>query len=379
MRSIRRWIRIWLTRLPGDVGEKVLLPRIRVLYDRMPFLTWRTRSYARNEAKRILTAISNGADTVTIVYDTKVAGLAFGSIVNFVALARCLIILQVRVRLLFVHTNRVVELNEEASQQEIDDFLTVSQEFSEKALESSQSDVQQVSSSDLEALLTAQAHQYILFEDFTRNRRPYFRDCFNVLNQLMDTIDEDLRSSAVYSPETFQSVLPKPFQDRSYITWACRYSPLGTDLGRQTYSREFSSIYEYLRRNFPKHSIVVVSDKIGCDHYAQLSESLNIDDLEFSKNYDTDFVSDAALVLSSDFFFSFRAGGIGQLALLSQVPFEIMSPVMNEIPWSNSSLTSWQTPEQSFVILNKHQFEKNREQDLDHLGSHPLTKRVLSD
>ena len=379
MRSIRRWIRLWITRLPGDVGEKVLLPRIRALYDRLPFLTWRTRRYARNEARRLLAAISDGVDTIVIVYDTKVAGLAFGSIVNFVALARCLILLQVRVRLFLVHTDRVVELNEEASQQAIDEFLRVSQEFAERALESSRSDVQQVSSSELESLLTPRAKQYIFFEDFTRTRRPYFRDCFNVLNQLMATIDEDLRARAVYSPETFQSVLPKPLQDRSYITWACRYSTLGTDLGRQTYSREFSTIYEYLRKNFPKHLIVIVSDQIGCQHYMQLARSLNIDDLEFSKHYETDFVSDGAIVLSSDFFFSFRAGGIGQLALLSQMSFEILSPVMNEIPWSDSKLTCWQTPEQSFVILKKHQFEKNREHDLDHLGTHPLMNPALLD
>ena len=191
----------------------------------------------------------------------------------------------------------------------------------------------------------------------------------------MATADKEIQDLSLYTSADFSRFLPVEFRGKPYVTWACRYSSRGVDFGRQTMEIEFSKIYEYLRERFSKYEIVVVSDAVGCSHYASLARNLGIDDLRFSKNYLTEFVGDAALVLNSHFFFCFRAGGIGQVALLSKMPFEMMSPVMNEIQWDNENLTAWQTEFQTFVILKKHQFETNRNLDLDKLGYQQLTDR----
>jgi len=131
---------------------------------------------------------------------------------------------------------------------------------------------------------------------------------------------------------------------------------------------EFRKIYSYLRIRFPQSEIMIVSDAIGCRHYLSLSKELGIEDLLFSKDYSPDFLGDTALVMNSQMFFSFRAGGIGQVPLLSKMPFEILGPLMNEIPLNKNEVTSWQTESQSFVVLRKHQFEDDRESDLNSLG-----------
>lgn len=360
--------------LPGSVGEDIFLPRARSLYDRLPLLDWRTKRYARSEARRLVSAISKGVEEFTIVYDTEVSGLGYGSVVNFVAVAKFLNANHVNTNLFFVETSNVA-VDPNCGQAEIDQFLTTSVLYAREALQDDITEVRTISVMELNVNIPKWSQTYLMFDDFTSNRRPFFRDCFNVFNHLMAITDLQTQDSSLYSPNDFSRLLPQAFRGKQYVTWACRYSTRGTDLGRQTMELEFVKIYGYLRERFPKCEIVVVSDVGGCGHYTSLAKKLGIGDLRFSKEYFTDFSGDAALVLNSQFFFCFRAGGIGQVALLSKMPFEMMGPVMNEIPWNKGKLTSWQTKVQTFVILKKHQFEENRESDLEKLGFQQSTDR----
>ena len=366
-----RRLLLWL---PGSVGEDIFLPRARSLYDRLPLLNWRTKRYARSEAKRLVSAISKGVEEFTIVYDTEVIGLGYGSVVNFVAIAKFLNANCVNTNLLFVETS-YVPVDPSYDQAGIDQFLTTSVLYAREALQDDITEVRTISVSELNVNIPKWSQAYLMFDDFTRNRRPFFRDCFNVFNYLMATTDIQTQDSSLYSPNDFSRLLPQTFRGKQYVTWACRYSTRGGDFGRQTMEVEFVKIYDYLRERFPKCEIVVVSDVVGCDHYTSLAKKLGIGDLRFSKEYFTDFTGDAALVLNSQFFFCFRAGGIGQVALLSKMPFEMMSPVMNEIPWNKDKLTAWQTKVQTFVILKKHQFDENRNANLEKLGFQQLTDR----
>ena len=374
LRTLRRLLRNLLIRLPGSVGETVFLPRARLLYDRLPLLDWRTKRYARSEAKRLVSAISKGVDEFTIVYDTEISGLAFGSVVNFVALAKFLNANNLKTNLLFVETSSISE-DPSHDQVEIDQFLNTSVLYAQETLRNDITEVRIISVRQLRSIILQLSQIHLLFEDFTIHRRPFFRDCFNVFNQLMAKADPRIQDLSLYSPSDLSRLLPQAFHGKQYVTWACRYSARGTDFGRQTMETEFVQIYGYLRKRFPHCEIVVVSDSVGCVHYASLAKKRGIDDLRFSKEYFTDFTGDAALVLNSQFFFCFRAGGIGQVALLSKMPFEMMSPLMNEIPWNREQLTAWQTKAQTFVILKKHQFEDNREMDLYKLGFQQRTDR----
>ena len=376
MRTLRIWLRNLLIWLPGSVGESVLLPRVRSIYDRLPLLDWRTQRYVRNEARRVKSAISSGVRQFTVVYDTEVVGLAYGTVVNFVAIVKYLNAHNVNTKLYFVNVSAgnlepsVVGFQEdyEFDQAEIDYFLTESIKFAKAALQENLTDIRLISGDELIANVNQCSKEYILFEDFTKNRRPFFRDCFNLFNQLMATSDILTQNRILFSSTDFIEYLPDQFRGKSYVTWACRYSAKGADFGRQTMENEFCKIYSYLRDRFPSYDIVLVSDESGCAHYSTLAKNNGILDLKYSKTYFTDFVGDSALVANSQYFFCFRAGGIASVAVLSNLPYEMFLPLMNEIPWDKNKLTVWQKETQTYVILNKHQFEQHRDRDLDKLG-----------
>ena len=70
----------------------------------------------------------------------------------------------------------------------------------------------------------------------------------------------------------------------------------------------------------------------------------------------------------SEFFFCFRGGGIQGFPIYSKIPFEIFSPIMDEDMWDNNKMTSWQTEQQNWVLLLKHQFDDDRQSNLNELG-----------
>ena len=374
MRTIRRWVRNLLLRLPERIGDRNLLPKIRSIYDKLPLYSWRMKRYARSEARRCLSHISSDTQEYTLVFDIKVSGLGYGTLVNFVALARFLNSQNVYTNLYFLETE-VVTHDGTTDTIEINNFIDESIDYSRALLKQDMSTVKRISPKELEESIDNLSKGYLMFDDFVRNRRPFFRDCFNVCNFLMASLESHDQNSILYSPAEFERYMPESFRETRYVSWACRYSEKGGDIGRQTNKDEFHTIYLYLNRRFPDSSIMVVSDAIGCDHYSELANELGIDTLMFSKEYSPHFLGDAALVMNSEFFFSFRAGGMSQVPLYSKLPFEVMGPLMNEIPWDKQRVTSWQTAYQTFVILKKHQFEEHRELDLTMLGFQELSDR----
>ena len=112
-----------------------------------------------------------------------------------------------------------------------------------------------------------------------------------------------------------------------------------------------------------------MSDLEGCQHYSSLATELQIDDLLFSKDFSPDLLGDFALVMGSDFFFWYRAGGIGIVPLISTMPFEMIGPLKHEIRWDKRNLTSWQQESQTFIVVEKHETVDDRSADLDRIGS----------
>jgi hypothetical protein len=101
-----------------------------------------------------------------------------------------------------------------------------------------------------------------------------------------------------------------------------------------------------------------------------VAKDLEIDGLLFSKDFTTDFLGDAALVMRSDFFFWFRAGGMCIIPVISKMPYECLGPLMNERMWDRKRLTSWQEDSQRWVNLQKHQFVDDRSLDIEKIGSY---------
>ena len=106
-------------------------------------------------------------------------------------------------------------------------------------------------------------------------------------------------------------------------------------------------MHAWLKKKYPCHLIMIVSDESGCDYFSKLTQRYNLNNI-FSKQYSQSFLGDAALILKSDFIFQVRGGGIGVIPMFSAMPYEIVAPLANEIMWSKSKVLSFQNDSQLF-------------------------------
>ena len=312
MRRLRRWLRILVQRLPL-IGEDWLLPRIRAAYEQLPFLDWRRKRFALSEARNLLRHLQSDDSEFTVVYDCKVTGLAYGDLLHVLAIARFLIRRGGRVTFILVETTGPHFLGG-MSQSEIDHFIKDAVEVAGAVLGSDRSEIVTLPEADLEGRLRAVDKHGVLFNESVRLRRPYFREAFNVFNQLMASLPEDSRRQILFDRDEFLSELPVQFMEREFVTWHCRYSTRW-DESRLTTDEEFAAGYRAICQRFPGREVLVVSDEVGCTHYANTARSLDFDGLLFSKDVSTSFLGDCALILRSEFFFCYRGGGILEIPL----------------------------------------------------------------
>lgn len=134
----------------------------------------------------------------------------------------------------------------------------------------------------------------------------------------------------------------------TYVTWACRYSERWS-IERNLSDEEFIRTYAHLRQRFPDQGIMVVSDAVGCAHFAELARRHRLDCM-FSKQYSQTFLGDGALILNSEFCLQVLGGGIAVIPIFSKIPYEITTGVGYEVRWSKRKAMSWQQPSQSYFI-----------------------------
>lgn len=353
--------------LPGSVGEDVILPKVRYVYDHLPLLNWRTKRYAASEASRIRSAISAKSDNFTIVFDCEIVGLGYGAILYMLAIARY-IIAQGGFTTFYIVDTDYSHPDDLMDQDAIRYFISDIVDIAEAMLDPELSSVCLISPDTFLKVIEIPSNEFLLFDDFTRSRRPFFRDCFNVFNNLMAGTPDAVQDRVLFSADEFKCRFPESFRAIPYVSWACRYSLRGTDFGRQTMRDEFLKSYTYLRNRFPNHNILVVSDSLGCQHYSSLAIDLQIKDLLFSKDYSPDFLGDAALAIHGDFFFWYRGGGMCIIPLISRMAYECHGPLMNETMWDKRRLTSWQGKSQEWIVLEKHQFVDDRSRETENIG-----------
>ena len=369
MRQLRKFLREALLALPGSWFGTRLLPRLRLMYDRLPLYEWRTIRYCRSEARHLRRVLDRGADQFNLVFDSGTV-LSYGALINMIMIARFLATSGGNVRFAVVVSSQQLE-PENLSKVQIADRVDELVAIARVLLMSKGCSVHLIDEGALHGWLDEVPGAVTVFGDFTRNRRPFFRDCFNVFNVLMAELDEPEQDRVLFEPSEFEEVMPGSFvldEVGPYVAWQCRYSERGIDFGRQTMADEFGRSYQRIKEQYPAHRVMIVSDNPGCIHYAKLAESLGIDGLLFTKDYSSDFLGDVSLLMNSDFVFFFRGGGIGLFAIHSRIPYEYFSPIMNDLMWNDEQFSSWQTHDQHFILLEKHQFVTDRSLDLEKIG-----------
>jgi len=349
--NIRSRIKSTLLTLPFKLGSGLIIPILRfglhVFVYHRPIIIYRRKRIAKKEARKIRSSIHSEVSRAIIVYDNLTSAPSYGEYIYVILLARYFIANRIQVSFNIVDSEFREDWNV-LTKKQIKEFIDEQVTLAEGLLNSNFSQIQRVSWEECKEELSSVSNvTFVPFYTRVRNRISIYRDCFNLLNRLLNKSNNDLRDKILFS---FQELAPKVTIQtvRSpYISWQCRYSEKW-DFTRNITEDEFIQMYNYLYRRFPDHSILIVSDSVGCAYFTKVADKHNLDVI-FSKNLSKTFLGDAALILNSDFFFQVRGGGIGVFPMFSKVPYKIIAQAGHELMWSRKSVTSWQTEQQSFV------------------------------
>ena len=132
-----------------------------------------------------------------------------------------------------------------------------------------------------------------------------------MFNQLVATLDEGGRCQILFGRDEFLEELPPTFVNRELVTWHCRYSTRW-DESRLTTDDEFLVGHQAICRRFPGREVLVVSDAVGCTHYAAMARSLGLKGLLFSKDASPSCLGVCALILQSEFFSAIEEVGFSK-------------------------------------------------------------------
>ena len=336
----RRFLRSLLTRLPW-IGESWLLPKVVGFYEMGPRWPWYRRLFARRQARRIDRAIDAGVGQVCIVYDCAVCPLTFGDYLNIVMIMRYVSERGARPILYIVGADIFPSHRAFMSDLDIEESLQGMVDIDKVLLPRQEAQVRRVHELGEVRHLSDPQDTYVVCAWRIRNRRPLFQHGFNIFNHLMASASSDVQDRVLLSSSDLVQVAPLVDICTPYIAWHARYSE-STDPSRNLTTEEFLGLHETLRSCHPDHTILLVSDEVGCHHYSELIQEYGLDRTVFSKDYSSSILGDAALILQSDMYCVLRGGGISHVPLMSRLPYRCTFWTCYENMWSAEQLTSWQ-------------------------------------
>ena len=347
--QIKKKIKSALNILPYELGTKFVIPIVKWIFlifiYKTPIRNLERKRYAKNEAKRINIAMQTGINSVTVVYDNFVSPPTYGDYLYVILLARYFIAHGIMTNFIIIDS----EFRQDwlaLSEIEKERFVNDQMKLAVALIDPNFVKIERMSWESAKKIIIKNPSSFILFEKNINERRHIYGHCFNLLNQLLYDKKYSLIDRVLFSyNENFHNLNVTQI-NRPYITWGCRHSKKW-GLERNLLDGEFLNIYLKLRRRFPNHEVMIVSDEVGCKHFFNLARS-NGHNVLVSKDYSPTFLGDGGLILKSDFFYQLRGGGISIFALNSKIPYECTQPLMNETMWTKTKLTSFQTASQKF-------------------------------
>jgi len=215
-------------------------------------------------------------------------------------------------------------------------------------INSSLAEIQRGPWSDCQELLsTLPTDSIIPFVDGVKCRIGIYHDFWILLNILITQNDDGILEKLLLTGDELKGNIDIQLAPKnSYITIGCRHSTKWGDV-RNLSINEFVSINISLRKRFPNHLIMIVSDELGCEYFSSVAKKYNLACI-YSKQYSSTYVGDGALILNSDFFFILKGGGISVFPQFSKVPFENYQPANEMLMWSQKKWASWQNQDQLY-------------------------------
>jgi len=187
----------------------------------------------------------------------------------------------------------------------------------------------------------------IIFKKEVFKRKPLHNHYFNLNNIIFKNLKKEFIKQIIFKEYDFENV---EIENKDYISWHVRYSDKW-DLKRNINEKDFKIIGGYLTKNSNKNRVMIISDKLGCDHCKKMNLKFNFN-LLFSSDYTNSFEGSANLVLKSKFYFQYKGGGMFAVAVNSQIPYLISIGVKNyanEYVLNNFKITSFANKDQIFI------------------------------
>jgi hypothetical protein len=187
---------------------------------------------------------------------------------------------------------------------------------------------------------------YIPFLNAIKKRFRLYQYTQNTLNYLISFCSKEFKQYFLLDKKYFNEIKTISINNK-YIAWHCRYDISG-GTPRNIDRDSFDKIYFILRKYYNNYDIMIVSDKLGCDLAKDWGKNYN---LLYSKDYSNDFLGDVKLVLNSEFYFQFRGGGMGTIALFSKIPYLQICDIYYLYMYKKYRLTSYAFKNQ--IVFNR--------------------------
>jgi len=340
-------------------GARIIARKIKSLLRANPLYKDRyVKAYEKYISQKIAATIRKeiiSKKQVYIVYDHSCSCLAYGEFFHHLMLARFFLTQNLKVSFLIIDGEYRTDFQDERAFSRAQQFLAEEIDFANFIAGAYRSNFlcKKVSWKEGNTELTQASLNesvYIYQHELVVQRLPIYHRSFNVVNHLVHGLDEDLTKKILLNSLELGNcwgkfdLLPK----QPYLALNVRYNP-DWSTQRNTTESLFVNAIKKLNSYYPNLSIIVVSDRLGCNYFMEVAQKHSIDCL-FSKNLDLpeSFISDVLLVLGAIKYFQINGGGLGSILIFSSTPFTIIAPIINEIMWTKRKLVSWQASDQVF-------------------------------
>jgi hypothetical protein len=348
--NLRENVKKQLDRLPLGIGAKYIIPALRSFYLNRVYLKIVRQSTARLEAKRILDLMVNrNVERVIIVYDLLCSPPTYGDLIDSqLMLARYFLKKDIQTDLYIVNSGYRHDWSA-LSKEEKETLIKDLQGIAQIVLGGESANIEVISWSRLVTILPKEESAPVLvpFEDRITRRESVYDSGLNIINYLISTEDKEFCDQFLLSFEEISAKMGQQKPEIPYISWHCRYS-VKWGLERNISDEDFLRIYSVLKTLYPKHALMIISDRVGYEHFCHLAQAHNLECL-FSKEYSETFMGDGALILGGDYYFQLRGGGMYVFPIFSRLPYEIIASTMNQVFWKKNRITSWANDWQRFI------------------------------
>ena len=191
--------------------------------------------------------------------------------------------------------------------------------------------------------------KYILFNYFILRRFSIYKTFFPLLGFILQSEKKIFLNKLKFSIDK-KNKIEKLEKIKPYISWHIRKNKKWG-----TYNNtddEILKIAYYLNSQKKNYKILILSDRNGCVWARNILK--NFKNIYYSDILANGFTESAKALISSNYYFQFKAGGLTTIAYFSNVPYKIISYISpTEKKFSNKKLLSWQLDNQIRVYNYK--------------------------